>query len=64
MRPSRVIAAAAIVAAAPAIAVLGLTGGSSSVAAPVASLTAPVAQAPKVVAHAVVGPEQVFAAKP
>jgi surface antigen len=64
MRPSRMIVAAAIVAAAPVIAVLGLTGGSSSVAAPVASLTAPVAQAPKVVAHAVVGPEQAVAAKP
>jgi surface antigen len=64
MRPSRVIVAAAIVAAAPVVAVLGLTGGSSSVAAPVASLTAPVAQAPKVVAHAVVGPEQAVAAKP
>ncbi|MCW2674037.1 MAG: hypothetical protein JWP14_2626 [Frankiales bacterium] len=65
MRPSRMIVATAIIAAAPVAAVLGLAGGGSPVAAaPVASLTAPVAQAPKVVAHAAVAPEHAAAAKP
>ncbi|MCU1600432.1 MAG: hypothetical protein JWO22_1141 [Frankiales bacterium] len=66
MRPSRSILALAIIASVPASAALGVLGGGATVnAAPTTSVHAPVAQAPRVVAHAVAAPKHTVAsAKP
>ena len=63
MRPSRSILTAAAIAAASAATVVGVLGSSSTVAAaPAARVSAPVAIAPDVVAHAVVAPKKAVAA--
>ena len=58
MRPSRTVLITAALAAVPASVVLSLSGGSSTSATPAPAVSAPVAHAPQVVAHAVVAPER------
>lgn len=67
MRPSRSVLTFAALAAVPATIAAGVLGGGSSSAAPKvapSAVAAPVAQAPKVVAHAVVAPKKDAAAAP